>query len=197
MHEPSFQTRIPQAVFQKARVIQKVGNQAVHNPRPIRQYDALQGVKELHHVCYWLVRTYAPTASREGAAWRDERVPPAPGSMEVVSRKELEALEKRLAEQNEQVLKQQQERDALDTELQTLKAQLAEIRAAADRQPDTHDYSEAETRRYLIDVELRRAGWALEPSPGQPPVQEYEVTGMPNALGLICFDLSTIGTRFS
>ncbi len=66
LHEPSFQNLLPEAVFQKARVIQKVGNQAVHSARPIRQYDALQVVKELHHVCYWLVRTYAPDASREG-----------------------------------------------------------------------------------------------------------------------------------
>lgn len=184
LHEPSFQTLVPQALFQKARVIQKLGNLAVHNPGPVRRYDALQVVKELHHLCYWLVRTYAPTASREGAAWRDERVPPAPGGMEVVPRRELEALEKRLAEQNEQVLRQQQERDALDTELQALKEQVAGIRATAEQQPDTHDYSEAETRRYLIDLDLSRAGWALDQPPGQPQVREYEVTGMPNALGL-------------
>ena len=60
LHEPTFQNTLPQAVFQKARVIQKVGNQAVHNPKPIRQFDAMQVVKELHHICYWLVRTYAP-----------------------------------------------------------------------------------------------------------------------------------------
>ena len=30
MHEPSFQQLLPEAVFQKARVIQKFGNQAVH-----------------------------------------------------------------------------------------------------------------------------------------------------------------------
>ena len=36
LHEPSFQNLLPQAVFQKARVIQKVGNQAVHSARPIR-----------------------------------------------------------------------------------------------------------------------------------------------------------------
>ena len=67
LHEPCFQNLLPQAVFQKARVIQKVGNQAVHSARPVRPLDALQVVKELHHICYWLVRTYRPDASREGA----------------------------------------------------------------------------------------------------------------------------------
>ncbi|AHE98692.1 restriction endonuclease subunit R [Thioalkalivibrio paradoxus ARh 1] len=180
LHEPSFQHLLPEAVFQKARVIQKVGNQAVHSSRPIRQYDALQVVRELHHLCYWLVRTYAPEASRAGAAWNDARVPPAPAAGEVVPRRELETLERKLTEHNEAALKQQQERDALDAELQALREQLAEIRAAAQQQPDPHDYSEAETRHYLIDVELRRAGWPLD----QARDREYEVLGIPNAKGI-------------
>ena len=42
LHEPSFQNLLPQAVYQKTRVIQKVGNQAVHGARPIQESDALQ-----------------------------------------------------------------------------------------------------------------------------------------------------------
>lgn len=90
LHEPSFQNLLPEAVFQKARIIQKMGNQAVHHPRPVSNADAKQVVKELHHVCYWLTRTYTPEASRAGAAWKDERIPahqprrrrpsPGPGS---------------------------------------------------------------------------------------------------------------------
>ena len=53
LHEPSFQNLMLEAVFQKARVIRKVGNQAVHSSQPIRQYDAEQVVRELHHVCHW------------------------------------------------------------------------------------------------------------------------------------------------
>jgi type I restriction enzyme R subunit len=97
----------------------------------------------------------------------------------VVPRKELEALEERLARQNAEALERQQERDALDAELQALREQLAAVRASSEAVPDTHDYSEAETRHYLIDVELRRAGWSLD-GPGD---QEYEVTGMPNGTG--------------
>ncbi|MGA1483465.1 MAG: DEAD/DEAH box helicase family protein [Vulcanococcus sp.] len=180
LHEPSFQNLLPQPVFQKARAIQKVGNLAVHNPQPIQTKDALQVVKELHHLCYWLVRTYAPKASREGAGWRDDRVPAAPDSPDVVPRQELERLGEQLAEQNEKALKQQQEKDALDAELQALREQLAEVKAAAEQEPDTHNYSEAETRHYLIDVELKRAGWPLD----QQRDREYKVTGMPNAKGV-------------
>jgi len=180
LHETSFQNLLPQAVFQKARVIQKLGNRAVHDRRPVPEYDARQAVKELHHICYWLVRTYTPQASRAGAAWQDVRVPRPLHPAEVVPRKELEKLEAQLEEQHQAALKQQQERDALDAELQALRVQLAEVRAQAEATPDTHDYSEAETRRYLIDVDLRRAGWPLD----KRRDQEYEVTGMPNAQGV-------------
>jgi type I restriction enzyme R subunit len=179
IHDPGFRNLLPEAVFQKARIIQQVGNQAVHEARPIRQFDALQVVKELHHLCYWLTRTYSPETSREGAAWSDARVPQPVTSEAVVPRKELEALEKRLEEKAKEEFKRQQERDALDSELQLLRAQLAEARAAAADVVDTHDYTEAQTRHYLIDLELKRAGWLLD----QKRDKEFEVTGMPNQSG--------------
>jgi type I restriction enzyme R subunit len=44
---------------------------------------------------------------------------------------------------------------------------------------DTHDYNEADTRRYLIDLLLREAGWDIR----EPHAVEYEVIGMPNNTG--------------
>ncbi len=179
IHDPGFRNLLPEAVFQKARIIQQVGNQAAHEQRPIRQQDAMQVVKELHHLCYWLTRTYAPEVSREGAAWSDARVPQPVTSAAVIPRKELEALEKQLEEQAKHALQRQQEKDALDSELQVLRAHLAAAKAAAEKKPDTHDYTEAQTRHYLIDLELKRAGWPLD----QKRDKEFEVTGMPNQAG--------------
>ena len=179
IHDPGFRNLLPEAVFQKARIIQQVGNQAVHEQKPVRQQDAMQVVKELHHLCYWLTRTYAPEVSREGAAWSDTRVPQPVTSAAVVPRKELEALEKQLEEQTKQALQRQQEKDALDSELHLLRAHLAEAKVAAETKPDTHDYTEAQTRHYLIDLELKRAGWPLD----QKRDKEFEVTGMPNQAG--------------
>jgi type I restriction enzyme R subunit len=179
IHDPGFRNLLPEAVFQKARIIQQVGNQATHETRPVRQLDAMQVVKELHHLCYWLTRTYAPEASREGAAWSDARVPQPLTSAAAVTRKELEALEKQLEQQAKEALERQQEKDALDSELQLLRTHLAEAKAAAEKKPDTHDYSEAQTRHYLIDLELKRAGWPLD----QKRDKEFEVTGMPNQTG--------------
>jgi len=180
LHDADFQNLLPEAVFQKARVIQKMGNQAVHNQRTVSQSVALQTVKELHHISYWLTRTYAPNASRDGAGWKDERVPVPVDKQPMVPRRELEALELQLATQHEDALKGQQELDERDTEVQELRLQLAETRVTAEQQADSHDYSEAETRRLLIDVELCRAEWPLD----EDRDKEYKVTGMPNTKGI-------------
>ena len=182
LHAPSFQQRIPEAIFQKARTIQKVGNQAVHSQKPIRQFDALQLVKELQHILYWVARTYTrPAAAPLGTVvWDDKKVPRLAITPAPVPQSELERLEKELESSKQQELKRQQEVDALDEDLKILKLQLAEARAANEEAPDTHDYSEAETRTYLIDVDLQRAGWPLD----QKRDREYEVTGMPNKKGL-------------
>lgn len=179
LHEPSLQNLLPQAVFQKARLIHKIGNRAVHEPRPVKPQDALQAVKDLQHLCYWLVRTYTPSSAQIAVTWDDQQIPPALDHSQVVPRSALEALEKQLAEQNEALLRQQQERDKLDAEFQALQQQLAQARATAQQIPDTHDYSEADTRRYLIDTELNRVGWKLD----QPQDREYEVQGMPTKQG--------------
>ena len=51
---------------------------------------------------------------------------------------------------------------ALDDELQKLREEVAAAKKANTAQPDTHDYSEAETRDYFIDLLLKEAGWQLD-----------------------------------
>ena len=60
-----------------------------------------------------------------------------------------------------------------------LRAEIAAAKAANEARPDTHDYSEAETRALIIDVLLKEAGWPLD----QPRDREYQVTGMPTPIG--------------
>jgi type I restriction enzyme R subunit len=45
-----------------------------------------------------------------------------------------------------------------------LRAEVAAAKQANTAQPDTHDYSEAETRDYFIDLLLKEAGWPLDPA---------------------------------
>ncbi len=188
IHEPRFANLLPQPLFHKARLILKTGNRAVHSAQPVTSGEALQVVKELFHLCYWMVRTYMPEALSEGIAWKDEDLSfqsckacqaEGPLKEKPLSRKELEALEEERDRESRERLALQQERDTLDSELQTLKEELARVRARTEQTPDVHDYSEAETRHYLIDQDLRRAGWFLD----RQEDREYFLEGMPTPSG--------------
>ncbi|MCX5855828.1 MAG: DEAD/DEAH box helicase family protein, partial [Deltaproteobacteria bacterium] len=179
IHEPTFKALVGEAVFSKARVIARLGNQAVHSSRPVPPADALMAVSELFHVGYWLAHTYArgkkpspqtvfnPTALRE--------IPPIP--MQTLD--QLQRLEAELRERDEKLTALLADKSLLDEELKRLRAEVAAIRKAGLAQPDAHDYSEAETRNHFIDLLLREAGWTLT----SPRDREFEVHGMPNADG--------------
>lgn len=56
IHDPSFKHTAGEAVFSKARVINTLGNRAVHSHRPVPEADALAAMRELFHVAL-LART--------------------------------------------------------------------------------------------------------------------------------------------
>jgi type I restriction enzyme R subunit len=179
IHEPSFKQTAGEAVFSKARVIVTLGNRAVHSHRAIPVDDALVAVRELFHVAFWLARTYgraarpAPGLIFDASALR--KAAPAPGQ----TAEQLQQLEAGLRARDEKLALLLADKTALDEELKRLRADVAAAKQAASAQPDTHDYSEAETRDYFIDLLLKEAGWPLD----QSHDREFEVAGMPNNQG--------------
>lgn len=178
IHEPSFRVVVGDAVFTKAKLIKDLGNLAVHSTRNILPLDAFTATRELFHVCYWLARTYG----QRGRPAPDLRfnlalipsavsaVPTPPQSID-----QLQKLETQLQERDEKLSVLLSDKAALDDELKKLREEVAATKKANTAQPDTHDYSEAETRDYFIDLLLKEAGWELDKKNF-----EIEVTGMPN-----------------
>ncbi len=179
IHEPSFKQAAGEAVFSKARVINTLGNRAVHGHRASPQDDALVTVRELFHVTYWLARTYgrAPRPA-PGLAFNAAALPKAT-SIPGQTAEQLQRLEAGLRERDEKLAALLADKTTLDEELKRLRAEVATAKQAATAQPDTHDYSEAETRDYFIDLLLKEAGWPLD----QPRDREFEVSGLPNKEG--------------
>ncbi len=196
IHDHSFQKLLPPPLFAKVRAIQKMGNEAAHSKRGIRKVDSLQICKELFHFLYWLYRTY--TRDQEQAALKitfnpqllnDAQVQASPSTQ-----KSIEALETKFKEEREmkdEILKKREsqikhqartleERElklaTLDSELAVLRKELAEAKKQNSAIPDTHDYSEQDTRKLIIDLLLREAGWVIDDNVSV----EYPVTGMPN-----------------
>ena len=175
--EPSFRQTAGEAVFNKARIINTMGNRAVHSHRPVAEADALAAVRELFHVAYWFARTYGRTGRPAPGLAFDPAALPRPAAATHQTAGQLQALEARLREKDESLAALLADKAALDEELKRLRAEVAAAKKAAAAQPDTHDYSEEQTRDYFIDLLLKEAGWPLD----QPRDREFEVRGMPNA----------------
>jgi type I restriction enzyme R subunit len=199
--DQDFERLLPPHIHQKTRLIQKLGNQAVHAGQPIGQLDALRLVRELFHVLFWLARSYTRASDPKSleASFDEKRVPKLVRADEAIAltrdelKKQEAIFQQRIAaqhaalEQREAAIAEQAatlaEREALlaqvNAKLAEARAELAQAKAANIAVPDTHDYDEADTRRFFIDVLLREAGWTV----GGNASVEVPVTGMPNNQG--------------
>jgi type I restriction enzyme R subunit len=180
IHDPTFKQTAGPPVFAKARLITKLGNQAVHSRQPIQTADALVAVRELFHVTYWFARTYARSSRPAPDLAFDAGLLPAAAPATPTNPEQLQTLQAELQERDEKLSDLLADRSALDEELKRLRAEVAAVKRAAAQQPDAHDYSEAETRDYFIDLLLKEAGWAIDPLRDC----EVEVSGMPNQEGV-------------
>jgi type I restriction enzyme R subunit len=180
-----FRDNLPRNVFVKVDYVRRIGNEAVHSNRRITEAEALQTAKELFHFLYWMARCYTKgSPSKFDGLQFDERV--VPQKQVSISAQTLEQL-KKAYDENEARRKEEAERKkrlfaepTIDEELERLKKQIAEAKKRNEKFPDSHDYSEADTRKHIIDLMLREAGWTL----GKDATVEVEVSGMPNAAGI-------------
>ena len=181
IYEPTFKQNLPGELFLKVKTIKEVGNLAVHSRKPITERDALRVTKELFHFLYWLARTYTRRSpvEYENIAWDEQQVPPAQVAVPVKTLDQLRALEEQLQERDREIADQAKALADTDTQIELLRQQIAEAKKQNELIPDDHDYSEAETRDYFIDLLLREAGWPLN----KVEDREYPVTGMPNQKG--------------
>ena len=188
IHDKDFKQNLETHLFPKLKLVIQVGNEAVHSKTTLPQRDALQAVKELHHVLYWFIRTYTPNLDRKQFVVQpfDEALIPQQVSIDATvatkalsSIKRVKELEKQLEEddkvEREAYLQQLKENETLKAANQALLEQIEQAKQSAEKVTDAHDYNEEETRTYLIDVLLHEAGWKLE----HKRDREYPVSGMP------------------
>ena len=174
VNDAAFKAEVGVGIVQKLNLIRRLGNTAAHESRPIQPQTALQVLRELFHVVVFAAYHYSadpegvPTARQFDPALAAKRAP--------LSRQELAQLAAKFKAQDEAHAKALAERDDLaaakDAEIAELKAQIAAAQAA-NTKSDDHDYSEADTRRLIIDVLLAEAGWPLD----QERDREYRSPG--------------------
>jgi type I restriction enzyme R subunit len=181
IHEPTFRSLLSGDLFLKVRSIKDIGNLAVHSTKPITENDALRATIELFHFLYWLARTYTKDDPRklDNLKFNPSLIPPAPAQVIQKTLEELQKLQAELQEKDTVLLEKQRKLEDTDAEIQRLRAEMAAAKKRNEAVPVDHDYSEAETRDFFIDLMLREAGWPLD----KPEDREFPVTGMPNESG--------------
>jgi len=168
LKETSFKETTPPHILSSCELIRKAGNQAAHETRPIPQATSRYTIKELHKVLHWFTRIYFDVniESQFDANLLPTGVSHDKGKEE--AQKLADSLARKLEEERAQ-------RAVAEEELAKLKAEIAANKAAAEAKPDTHDYSEADTRKFYIDLLLAEAGWKV----GTDSVKvEYELLGV-------------------
>lgn len=182
IHEQTFQDNLKPGLFPKIRAIHKMGNIAVHDSTSITEKDALHLVQELFHFLYWLYRSYAPDGKTiPSLNFERHFIPHSNASANLdLSLPQLQALEAQLSQVDEMRRIAEERQRQTEQQLETLKLEIAALKQQNEAVADTHDYNEADTRRYLIDVLLKEAAWNIE----QAGWTEYEVQGMPNETGM-------------
>ena len=167
IHEPTFVKLTGPAVHAKCVLINKTGNSAVHSTRPVTVTNSFNTVRELFHVCYWLARTYSKTPPAPDLRFNGDilpktsAIPPQTQARVLKLEADLSAGQARLTDllaEHENLLTGKLE---LDAEVERLRAEVTAAKALNESRPDTHDYSEAETRDAFIDLLLRESGWTL------------------------------------
>ena len=182
IHEQTFKDNLnPPSLFQKVRAIHKIGNIAVHDATTVSDRHALDALQELFHFLYWLCRYYAPDGKAITSVSFDRALIPQleQTASQDLSRQQLQELSAQLSQTDEMRRIAEARQQQTQQELETLKAEIAALKQQNQAIPDTHDYNEADTRRYLIDVLLKEAGWDIH----QLGWTEVEVQGMPTDSG--------------
>jgi type I restriction enzyme R subunit len=191
--DTEFKNNTPPGVFTKIDYIRRIGNKAVHTQKQITTLESVQAVRELFHFLYWMARTYTQgeASQFDGLQFADANVQSKQVSISANTFRKLKTLyEEAEAKKVEEAEKQKQKATpTTDAELERLRKAVAAAKKHNEKYPDSHNYSEAETRKHIIDLLLSEAGWTI----GKDVTEELEVAGMPNNEGVGYVDYVLFG----
>lgn len=190
LHEPSFRDPLEPRLFKGLDTIRKVGNQAVHQKRRIQDHESLNAFQHLFHFLKWMNRRYSQHP-RKQLKWDDTLLWKQAPHEQILEKTaaELRELEKQTSEIDRALQEQKKKNTELLKKFEAIKEQNRQMAFEDDLYAADNGQLEAETRRVLIDLMLKEAGW--DPSgedveeyylregagPGQPGYADYVLWG--------------------
>lgn len=180
LDNPSFRDVVPPVVVTKLHALRIEGNRSLHGNTG-NTTAALRLLQDAWNIGRWLHLTYANGSVEDCPQFQD---PPQGGVTAQIQRREKRAILERVAAQEAQMQRLLADLEAARQQADQAQATASELEAAlaAGRRSaatleaiDPLAFSEAETRRYLIDVMLATAGWQVAPDLGNTAQVRKEV----------------------
>lgn len=186
MVQQQFKEQFNHKLYNELHIIRKTGNLASHN-KTVNDIDSHNSIDALFYFAKWFIKSYGQESIENIGIFDFDYIPKVGGSS--LSRRQLdqlqEKLDKQLKNHQEQLKTKEEERQKLADENELFKKRLLALqdrietnKLEANVQDEVHHpRNEKETRKYLIDVALREAGWDLNGL----NEKEYKVKYMPKS----------------
>jgi len=184
MMDYQFKNQFPNKLYRDIDLIRHIGNLAIHN-KPVTAVDSEKVITNLFYFAKWFAKSYT-TEKIEEIGLFDYTLIPKEGEA-ALSKKQLSDLQAKLNKDldsyKDQLSKSLERNKELEEKNELFRQQIEQLQTQIEANKQTashedeihHPRNEQETRKYLIDVALREAGWDLSGANDK----EYEVSGMP------------------
>jgi type I restriction enzyme R subunit len=188
LNDEQIKSVLPYQIREGLAYVRKTGNNAVHYGNRITGSDALISIKYLYPFLKWFASAYSSTVIKTPGLFDESFIPKAGEKhrqlKEIQSeqdkiQQDLIAQVQKLQTEKEAILAKAQESEA---SLELFKKQTEEALTQIKEQkqqrtiPVALEFTEAQTRKHLIDIDLKEAGW-FNLTEGRE--LEFPVKGMP------------------
>ena len=182
--EESFKESVPKVVLDKLHLIRVNGNKAAHG-QPTQSETAIFCLREAWDLGRWYFITYGGGKADECPAFQE----PPPEDIKTKLKKEKKTALEKLASQETQLQELLQQVETLRVQAQAAaktEAELLKFKATGKATADALKFDEATTRKQLINQQLVKEGWDLDPGGGNTPqvTLEEEVPHQPTSSGI-------------
>ena len=193
-----FTSAVPRLITDKLHAIRKSGNQAAHEGK-VDQQQAIWILKESYFVASYLFMAYANGTQQECPEFKapEQTQPTNQSDAEFV--KKNKQLTKQLAENQARLKRALDELEAAELAQKQAQQQAAKLKQTIDAEKlaqvktrneqivnSSFNFNEDETRKRIIDLDLRNAGWnvALDDESTEDVGKEVKVTDQPTTTGV-------------
>ncbi|MFA9384040.1 MAG: DEAD/DEAH box helicase family protein [Vibrio cyclitrophicus] len=192
----AFTSVVDKTIADKFHAVRKGGNKAAHEGK-VSQHDSIWLLKESYFIGCWLYMAYGDGDIKGCPKFTVPDNAPTGEESKAEFKRKNKLLQQKLNQNDDllkKALKELEEAKQAQLEAQKQAAQLKQqtdhvkadkIRTNTLSLKSSFDFNEAETRKRLIDAELRSEGWdvAFDNESTEQVSKEYEVDGQPTATG--------------